>query len=130
MSTTKTGGRPYLTDNERVTGPLVQDAPPAATTGGIVGGIIRASTEEVVWSKLDEASLDEGFRGHPLSTDIPEARLTVKQAAAVVSCCEETIRRAYLSRQLKVERIGRRSIRIPVSELREWLARGGPTQAA
>ncbi len=60
----------------------------------------------------------------------PEQLLRVKQAAGDVGCCEETIRRAYLAGQLKVERIGTRSIRIRPSELRAWLARGGKTTGA
>ena len=59
-----------------------------------------------------------------------EPLLTVKAAANAVGCCEETIRRAYLARQLRVERIGSRSIRIRPSELQAWLGRGGQTTAA
>lgn len=76
------------------------------------------------------AELDDGFLGHPSYTEPLEPRLTVKEAARAVNCCEETLRRAYLTNQLKVERIGHRSVRIPVSELQNWLARGGPTRAA
>ena len=36
----------------------------------------------------------------------PEQLLTVSDAAACVGCCEETIRRAYLARQLDVLRFG------------------------
>jgi excisionase family DNA binding protein len=56
--------------------------------------------------------------------------LTVSEAAEVIHCHEETIRRAYLARQLKVQRFGVRSIRIDPDELRSWLARGAPTRAA
>ena len=60
----------------------------------------------------------------------PERLLRVKQAAGDVGCCEETIRRAYLTGQLKVERIGTSRIRIRPSELHVWLVRGGKTTAA
>ena len=60
----------------------------------------------------------------------PERLLRVKQAAEEFGCCEETLRRAYLAGQLKVERIGTRSIRIRPSELHVWLVRGGKTTAA
>ena len=64
------------------------------------------------------------------SSQAAEPLVTVKAAAAQIGCCEETIRRAYLAGQLKVERIGTRSIRIRHSELQAWLARGGKTTAA
>jgi excisionase family DNA binding protein len=60
----------------------------------------------------------------------PEPLLNVSEAARYVGCCEETIRRAYLSRQLSVLRFGARSVRIRVSALVAWLERGGRTTAA
>jgi excisionase family DNA binding protein len=61
---------------------------------------------------------------------IPEQLLTVKDAAACVGCCEETIRRAYLARQLDVLRFGTKRVRIRSSALFAWLDRGGKTTAA
>lgn len=60
----------------------------------------------------------------------PEQLLTVGAAAECVGCCEETIRRAYLARQLEVLRFGSRRVRIRPSALVAWLERGGKTTAA
>ena len=60
----------------------------------------------------------------------PEQLLTVSDAAACVGCCEETIRRAYLARQLDVLRFGTKRVRIRSSALFAWLDRGGKTTAA
>ena len=60
----------------------------------------------------------------------PEQLLTVNAAAKCVGCCEETIRRAYLARQLDVLRYGARRVRIRPSALFAWLERGGKTTAA
>jgi excisionase family DNA binding protein len=59
-----------------------------------------------------------------------ESLLTVTEASQCVGCCEETIRRAYSSRQLDVLRFGSRSVRIRPSALFAWLKRGGKTTAA
>jgi len=59
-----------------------------------------------------------------------EPLLTVKQAAAIVGCHEESIRRAYTAKQLRIVKFGMRSIRIRRSDLDDWLARGGKTRAA
>jgi excisionase family DNA binding protein len=59
-----------------------------------------------------------------------EQLLTVSAAAECVGCCEETIRRAYLARQLDVLRYGSRRVRIRRSALFAWLERGGKTTAA
>jgi excisionase family DNA binding protein len=59
-----------------------------------------------------------------------EQLLTVAEAADCVGCCEETIRRAYLARQLSVLRFGARRVRIRPSALVAWLERGGKTTAA
>ena len=58
-----------------------------------------------------------------------EQLLTVAEAAQYVGCCEETIRRAYLARQLDVLRFGARRVRIRPSALTVWLERGGKTTA-
>lgn len=59
-----------------------------------------------------------------------EQLLTVAEAAQWVGCCEETIRRAYIARQLEVLRFGARRVRIRLSALTIWLERGGKTTAA
>lgn len=59
-----------------------------------------------------------------------EQFLTVAEAAQCVGCCEETIRRAYLARQLDVLRFGTRRVRIRPAALIAWLERGGKTTAA
>ena len=59
-----------------------------------------------------------------------EQLLTVAEAAQCVGCCEETIRRAYLARQLQVLRFGARRVRIRPAALVAWLERGGKTTAA
>ena len=60
----------------------------------------------------------------------PEQLLTVSAAAECIGCCEETIRRAYLARQLEVLRFGARRVRIRPAALFAWLERGGKTTAA
>ena len=66
----------------------------------------------------------------PMARVLPEQLLTVSAAAECVGCCEETIRRAYLARQLDVLRYGARRVRIRPSALFAWLERGGKTTAA
>jgi excisionase family DNA binding protein len=61
--------------------------------------------------------------------NVIESRLTVGHAAKIANVHEETIRRAYLRGELRVERIGR-AIRIKPSELERWLARGAQAIAA
>jgi excisionase family DNA binding protein len=53
-----------------------------------------------------------------------ERLLTVAEAAQWVDCCEETIRRAHLARQLDVLRFGARRVRIRPAALIAWLERG------
>ena len=55
--------------------------------------------------------------------------LTVKMAAALAAVCEETVRRAIWSGQLKADTIGR-AVRIRQSALEDWIRRGGRTRAA
>ena len=57
-----------------------------------------------------------------------ETLLTISDAARVVSCHEETIRRAYQAGQLAVVRLGSRNVRIEPAALREWIKRGMPTR--
>lgn len=84
---------------------------------------------------------DSNSSATPLATTAPTGRLrmarstsepllTVSAAAECVGCCEETIRRAYLARQLDVLRFGAGRVRIRPSALFAWLERGGKTTAA
>jgi excisionase family DNA binding protein len=59
-----------------------------------------------------------------------ERLLTVEQAASVANCHEESIRRAYLCRQLVFVRFGVRSVRIRPGDLQGWINRGMRTRAA
>ena len=54
--------------------------------------------------------------------------LTAAQVAAFVGCHEESVRRAYLSGQLKRQRFGVRSCRFDPIDVRDWIARGAPTR--
>jgi excisionase family DNA binding protein len=79
-----------------------------------------------VESRVDTQSVGRRLR----AAGRVEQLLTVAEAAHVVGCCEETIRRAYLSRQLQVLRFGARRVRIRPTALVGWLERGGKTTAA
>jgi excisionase family DNA binding protein len=56
------------------------------------------------------------------------ALLTVKQAASVANCHEESIRRAYWFRQLRVLRFGVRGVRIRPDDLEDWIRQGMKTR--
>ena len=58
-----------------------------------------------------------------------DQRLTVAEAAGVVRCSDDTIRRGYWSGHLEVERLGARlqGVRIRRSALDRWLADGART---
>ena len=88
----------------------------------IVDGVVqrRAKTE---------ATASRAKRLQRLRSGV-EQLLTVAEAAHYVGCCEETIRRAYLARQLDVLRFGARRVRIRPSALVAWLERGGKTTTA
>ena len=51
---------------------------------------------------------------------LEDSWLSVKQAAVHASVCEKTIRRAYLSRQMKYTRVGR-AVRFRRGWVDEWL---------
>jgi excisionase family DNA binding protein len=96
---------------------------------------MRIATEEVR-RPLDGTVVDDG---ETIERRLNRARgaggrveqlLTVADAAKCVGCCEETIRRAYLARQLQVPRFGARRVRIRPAALIAWLERGGKTTAA
>ena len=96
---------------------------------------MRIATEEVR-RPLDGTVVDDGetierrlLRARGAGGRV-EQLLTVTDAAKCVGCCEETIRRAYLARQLQVLRFGARRVRIRPAALIAWLERGGKTTAA
>jgi predicted DNA-binding transcriptional regulator AlpA len=70
------------------------------------------------------ASNDTAFDRAPLANRL----LTASEVAAFVGCHEESVRRAYLSGQLKRQRFGVRSCRFDPIEVRDWIARGAPTR--
>jgi excisionase family DNA binding protein len=82
-----------------------------------------------VHRRVDEVAASRVNRLRRSGTHV-EQFLTVAEAAECVGCCEETIRRAYLARQLDVLRFGGRRVRIRPSALIAWLERGGKTTAA
>ena len=84
---------------------------------------------DVVQRRVDDPTASRVNRLRRSSTRV-EQLLTVSEAAQCVGCCEETIRRAYLARQLDVLRFGRRRVRIRASALSAWLERGGKTTVA
>ena len=57
-----------------------------------------------------------------------EPFLPVHEAARLAGVHEETVRRAYRTRQLSAQRVGVRSIRIHPRDLRDWMADGMPTR--
>ncbi len=66
---------------------------------------------------------------HPEPVQGIDQRLTVAEAARIVQCSEDTIRRGYWSGHLQVERLGAqlRGVRIRRSALDRWLADGART---
>lgn len=70
------------------------------------------------------ASSDTAFERAPLANRL----LTASEVAAFVGCHEESVRRAYLSGQLKRQRFGVRSCRFDPTDVRDWIARGAPTR--
>jgi predicted DNA-binding transcriptional regulator AlpA len=70
------------------------------------------------------ASSDTAFDRAPLANRL----LTASEVAAFVGCHEESVRRAYLSGQLKRRRFGVRSCRFDPIDVRDWIARGAPTR--
>jgi excisionase family DNA binding protein len=84
---------------------------------------------DVVQRRVDDPAASRVNRLRRSGTRV-EQFLTVAEAAECVGCCEETIRRAYLARQLDVLRFGARRVRIRPSALVAWLERGGKTTAA
>jgi excisionase family DNA binding protein len=89
---------------------------------------MQPTDEPVVQRRVDEPAASRVNRLRRSSARL-EQFLTVAEAAECVGCCEETIRRAYLARQLDVLRFGERRVRIRPSALTAWLERGGKTTA-
>ncbi len=77
-------------------------------------------------SDTQPAKSDTAFEHPPLATRL----LTAAEIAAFVGCHEESVRRAYLSGQLKRQRFGVRSCRFDPIDVRDWIARGAPTRIA
>jgi predicted DNA-binding transcriptional regulator AlpA len=75
-------------------------------------------------SDPQRASSDTAFARAPLEDRL----LTASEVAAFVGCHEESVRRAYLSGQLKRQRFGVRSCRFDPTDVRDWIARGAPTR--
>jgi len=90
---------------------------------------MQPTDEPVVQRRVDEPAASRVNRLGRSGARL-EQFLTVAEAAECVGCCEETIRRAYLARQLDVLRFGARRVRIRPSALVAWLERGGKTTAA
>ena len=90
---------------------------------------MQPTDEPVVQRRVDEPAASRVNRLRRSGARL-EQFLTVAEAAECVGCCEETIRRAYLARQLDVLRFGARRVRIRPSALVAWLERGGKTTAA
>lgn len=75
-------------------------------------------------SDTQPSSGDTAFDRAPLANRL----LTASEVAAFVGCHEESVRRAYLSGQLKRRRFGVRSCRFDPTDVRDWIARGAPTR--
>ena len=75
-------------------------------------------------SDREPASSDTAFERPPLTNRL----MTASEVASFVGCHEESVRRAYLSGQLKRQRFGVRSCRFDPIDVRDWIARGAPTR--
>ena len=75
-------------------------------------------------SDTQPARSDTAFDRAPLANRL----LTASEVAAFVGCHEESVRRAYLSGQLKRQRFGVRSCRFAPTDVKDWIARGAPTR--
>lgn len=75
-------------------------------------------------SDTQPARSDTAFDRAPLANRL----LTASEVATFVGCHEESVRRAYLSGQLKRQRFGVRSCRFDPIDVRDWIARGAPTR--
>lgn len=82
------------------------------------------SPEVPATNYTQSTSSDTAFDRAPLANRL----LTASEVAAFVGCHEESVRRAYLSGQLKRQRFGVRSCRFDPMDVRDWIARGAPTR--
>ena len=82
----------------------------------------------VAQRRVDDPTASRTYRPRTSGARV-EQFLTVAEAAQCVGCCEESIRRAYLARQLDVLRFGARRVRIRPAAVVAWLERGGKTTA-
>jgi len=80
--------------------------------------------EVTVTNDTQPASSDTAFDRAPLANRL----LTASEVATFVGCHEESVRRAYLSGQLKRQRFGVRSCRFDPIDVKDWIARGAPTR--
>lgn len=64
------------------------------------------------------------------SKRLPNRLLTVFEVAEFVGCHEESVRRAYLSGQLKRQRFGVRNWRFDPADVLDWIGRGAPTRTS
>ena len=79
---------------------------------------------EITATRDPQSTSDTAFDRAPLANRL----LTASEVAAFVGCHEESVRRAYLSGQLKRQRFGVRSCRFDPIDVRDWIARGAPTR--
>ena len=84
----------------------------------------KSLLREVPASDTQPASTDTAFDRPPLTNCL----MTASEVASFVGCHEESVRRAYLSGQLKRQRFGVRSCRFDPIDVRDWIARGAPTR--
>lgn len=80
--------------------------------------------EVTVIHDTQAASSDPAFDRAQLANRL----LTASEVAEFVGCHEDSVRRAYLSGQLKRKRFGVRSCRFDPIDVRDWIARGAPTR--
>ena len=59
---------------------------------------------------------------------LPNRLMTAFEVAEFVGCHEESVRRAYLCRQLQRQRFGVRSWRFQPADVQDWISRGAPTR--
>ena len=100
----------------------------------MTGAEMATALARVVGNSAVENSDDFGTALRPytgISREPQSARLlTVREAALQVGCSEDSIRRAYTCRELKVSRFGAGRVRVTADDLNAWLARGGHTKTA
>ena len=106
---------------------------PEVAKGMTVEEVARALVGIVRNSAVEDGD-DCGTAPRPytgISREPQSARLlTVREAALQVGCSEDSIRRAYTCRELKVSRFGAGRVRVTAEDLNAWLARGGHTKTA